>query len=61
MKAGTKTVKFDCFEEDLVIKSLNMARTERLSENKCDRDVSEVMLKILQAPVRKARKRNEAR
>ena len=61
MKVETKTIKLDSLEEDLVIKSLNKIRTERLSDNKCDRDVSEVMLKILQAPVRKARKRNEAR
>jgi len=61
VKVETKTIKLDSLEEDLVIKSLNKIRTERLSDNKCDRDVSEVMLKILQAPVRKARKRNEAR
>ena len=61
MLSRQKKVRLNDVEEDVVIKSLNMARTERMQKNECDRDVSELMLKIMKSPSRKARSRNEAR
>jgi len=56
-----KTFRLDGFEEDIVIKSLNRVRTDRQQNNVCDKDVSKLMLKILQTPEKKVRRRNEAR
>lgn len=56
-----KTIKLDSFEEDVIIASLNKVRTERLKNNECDEAVSDVLIKIMNTPQRKARKRNEAR
>jgi hypothetical protein len=59
--AKRKTIRLDDYEEDVVIKSLNMVRSEKLNKNQCDRDVSELMLKIMNSKSRKARRRDEAR
>jgi hypothetical protein len=56
-----KTIRLDGFEEDVVINSLNKVRTEQLKNNECDRDVSDIMLKIMKSKTRKARRRDEAR
>ena len=56
-----KTIKLDSFEEDVVIASLNKVRTEKLKNNECDEAVSDVLMKIMKTPQRKARKRDEAR
>ena len=56
-----KTIKLDSFEEDVVIASLNKVRTEKLKNNECDEAVSDVLIKIMKSPQRKARKRDEAR
>jgi len=56
-----KTIKLDSFEEDVIIASLNKVRTEKLQNNECDEAVSDVLIKIMKSPQRKARKRDEAR
>ena len=56
-----KTIHLDSFEEDVVIESLNRARTEQIDNDMSDEDISRLMLKILRTPVRKARRRDEAR
>jgi len=61
MMVRRKTIRLDGYEEDVVIESLNRVRTEQLRNNECDRDVSDLMLKIMKSKSRKARKRNEAR
>jgi len=61
MVVKRKKVRLDSYEGDLILKSLNQVRTEMINKNECDRDVSELMLKIMKAPSRKVRRRNEAR
>ena len=56
-----KTIRLDSYEEDVVIGSLNKLRTEQLENDKCDEDVSRLMMKILRTPMRKERRRDEAR
>jgi hypothetical protein len=60
-KGERKLVRLDAYEEGAVIEGLNKIRTEKLERGECDEFVSDVMLKILQAPKRKARRRDEAR
>ena len=54
-KTGHKAVDFDAYEEGAVISGLNKLRTEQLERGEPAGFVSEVMLKILRAPARKAR------
>ncbi|MCL2426918.1 MAG: hypothetical protein FWD05_11355 [Oscillospiraceae bacterium] len=61
MSTKQKKIRLTCYEEDLVIKSLNTVRTDLINDNKCDKDVSDVMLKIMRSKQRKARTRNETR
>ena len=56
-----KTIRLDSYEADVIIESLNRTRTERLESNKCADDASNLILKIVRAPERKVRKRDEAR
>jgi len=56
-----KTIRLDSFEEDAIIASLNKVRTEQLQNNECDKEVSDLMIKIMKSKPRKARKRDEAR
>ena len=61
VRAEKKVIVFDAYEEGAVIKGLNKIRTEQLEKDECTEFVSDLMLKIIQAPTKKARSRNEAR
>ena len=61
VRAEKKVIVFDAYEEGAVIKGLNKIRTEQLEKDECTEFVSDLMLKIIQAPSKKARSRNEAR
>jgi hypothetical protein len=56
-----KVIGFDAYEEGAVIEGLNKIRTEQLEKDECAEFVSDLMLKIIQAPTRKVRMRDEAR
>ena len=57
---GRKTIRFDVYEEGAVIEGLNKIRAEKIEKKECADYVSQLMLKIIRSPSRKARK-NEAR
>ena len=61
MKEDRKTVSFDAYEEGAVIEGLNKIRTEQLEKDGSADFVSDLMLKIIRTPSRKARVRDEAR
>ena len=61
MKAEQKNVRLDTYEEGAVIEGLNKLRTEQLENEGSAEFLSDLMLKILQTPARKARVRDEAR
>ncbi len=61
VKDDHKLISLDVYEEGAVIEGLNKIRTERLERGESAEFVSDVMLKILQAPTKKARTRDEAR
>lgn len=61
MKEEQKTVSFDAYEEGAVIEGLNKIRTEQLEKEGSADFVSDLMLKIMKAPTKKVRVRNEAR
>jgi len=61
LKEDRKTVSFDAYEEGAVIEGLNKIRTEQLEKDGSADFVSDLMLKIIRTPSRKARVRDEAR
>ena len=61
MKEEQKTISLDAYEEGAVIEALNKIRTEQLGSLRSADFVSDLMLKILQAPTKKTRGRDEAR
>lgn len=61
MKEEQKTISLDVYEEGAVIEALNKIRTEQLENQKPANFVSDLMLKIIQAPAKKTRGRDEAR
>lgn len=61
MKEEQKTISLDVYEEGAVIEALNKIRTEQLESQKSADFVSDLMLKIIQAPTKKTRGRDEAR
>jgi hypothetical protein len=61
MKEEQKLVGLDEYEEGAVIEGLNRLRTERLERDEPVGFVSDLMLKILHAPQKKVRVRDEAR
>jgi hypothetical protein len=61
VKDGKKYIGLDAYEEGAVIKALNEMRTKELAEGKPTDTENELILKIIRAPVRKARIRDEAR
>ena len=61
MKEEQKTISLDIYEEGAVIEALNKIRTEQLENQKPANFVSDLMLKIIQAPAKKTRGRDEAR
>ncbi|MDR2712045.1 MAG: hypothetical protein LBB91_02905 [Clostridiales bacterium] len=56
-----KLIAFDAYEEGAVIEGLNKIRTERLEKDGSADFISNLILKIIQAPARKWRVRDEAR
>jgi hypothetical protein len=61
MKDEKKYIGLDVYEEGAVIKALNEMRTKELAEGKSTDVENELILKIIHAPIRKARVRDEAR
>lgn len=61
MKEERKTVCLNIYEEGAVIEALNKMRTEQLKEQQSAEFVSDLMLKIIQAPAERVRTRDEAR
>lgn len=61
MREEQKTISLDVYEEGAVIEALNKIRTEQLENQKPADFVSDLMLKIIQAPVKKTKGRDEAR
>jgi hypothetical protein len=61
MRNEKKYVGLDVYEEKAVIKALNDMRTKELAEGKPADFEGELILKIIHAPTRKARARDEAR
>jgi len=60
-KEEKKVIGFDAYEEGAVIEGLNKIRTEQIEKDECAEFVSDLMLKIIRTPARKARMRDEAR
>ena len=58
-KIEQKTMKLDIYEEGAVIEGLNKIRTEKLQKDECADYVSQLMLKIIRTPTKKARVRND--
>ena len=56
-----KYIGLDVYEEGAVIKALNEMRTKELADGKTTDIENELILKIIHAPSRKARMRDEAR
>ena len=61
MKEEQKTISLDVYEEGAVIEALNKIRTEQLESQKHADFVSDLMLKIIRAPAKKTKSRDEAR
>ena len=61
MREEQKKIKLDAYEEGAVIKGLNKIRTEQIKNAECPEFVSDLMLKIIHAPSKKGRRRDEAR
>ncbi len=61
MREEQKMIPLDAYEEGAVVEGLNKIRTERLERGETADFVSDLMLKILQAPPRKVRVRDDAR
>jgi hypothetical protein len=61
MKDEKKYIGLDVYEEGAVIKALNEMRTRELAEGNSTDIENELILKIIHAPIRKARIRDEAR
>jgi hypothetical protein len=61
MKEEKVVVELDHYEEGAVISALNELRNKEIAENEPTDFVDELMLKIMHAPQRKVRTRDEAR
>jgi hypothetical protein len=61
MRDEKKYIGIDAYEEGALIKALNDMRTNRLAEGKPTDIENELLLKIIRAPTKKARMRDEAR
>jgi len=61
LREEQKTISLDVYEEGAVIEALNKIRTEHLENQKSADFVSDLMLKIIQAPAKKTKSRDEAR
>ena len=56
-----KLIPLDAYEEGAVIDGLNRMRTERIERGESAEFISDVMLKILRSPTKKARVRDASR
>ena len=61
VKGEQKKIHLDPYEEGTVIEGLNKIRSEKLEKGECAEFVSDLMLKVIRTPFRKARGRDEAR
>ena len=61
MREELKNINLDAYEEGAVIEGLNKLRTEKLEKGECPEFVSDLMLKVIRTPSKKARRRDEAR
>ena len=61
MKEEQKSINLDAYEEGAVIAGLNKLRTDQLNKEESADFVSDLMLKIIQAPTKKVRVRDESR
>ena len=61
VKEELKIVPLDAYEEGAVIEGLNRLRTEQLEHGADTAFVSDVMLKVLQAPIKKTKVRDGSR
>lgn len=61
MKEEQKTISFDAYEEGALITALNDMRNKELAGKEPTDFIDELMLKILHAPQKKVRVRDEAR
>jgi len=61
MRDDKKYVGLDVYEEGAVTKALNEMRTRELAEGRPTDVENELILKIIRAPARKVRIRDEAR
>ena len=61
MKEEQKSINLDAYEEGAVIEGLNKLRTDQLNKEESADFVSDLMLKIIQAPTKKVRVRDESR
>jgi len=61
MREERKTISLDAYEEGAVIEGLNKLRTEKLQKGECTDFVNTLLMKVIHAPSKKARWRDEAR
>ena len=61
MKDEQKMIALDPYEEGAVIEGLNKIRTEQLEKDGASDFISDLMLKIIHAPQKKVKMRDEAR
>ena len=61
MKEEQKFIILDAYEEGAVIEGLNKLRTDQLNKDETADFVSDLMLKIMQAPTKKVKVRDESR
>jgi hypothetical protein len=61
LKVKQKIVRLDPYEEGAVITALNDLRNKEISQEECSDFTNELILKVIGAPVKKARLKNEAR
>jgi hypothetical protein len=59
MREERKIIELDPYEQGVVIAALNDLRNDKLTEHKDTETVDEVLLKVIDAPTRKVRVREE--
>lgn len=60
-KTEKRVLTLDRYEHGVVVNALNEMRNDLLEEERSTDIVDEVLLKVIDAPARKVRKRDEAR
>ena len=59
MREARRVLELDPYEQGIVINALNDMRTEKLKEHKSTDAVDDVLLKTIDAPIRKVRVRDD--